>query len=128
MNIIDISRDILTAPVYEGDPEPKIKQFLSIDNGDECNLSALYICLHNGTHADAKSHFLNDGLTIDQMPLDAFIGPCVVMEFSGEVITGETVEKYIPDDCERLLIKSNSKVALHESAVYELADKGVKLI
>lgn len=127
MNIIDISRDILTAPVYEGDPAPKIKQFLSIDNGDECNLSALYMCLHNGTHADAKSHFINGEKTIDRMPLDAYIGPCVVLEVNGSVITGETVEKYV-SDCERLLIKSDSKAVLHESAVLELKAKGVKLI
>ena len=128
MEIIDISRDILTAPVYEGDPAPKIKQFLSIENGDECNLSALYMCLHNGTHADAKSHFINGSATIDEMPLDAYIGPCVVMEITGNMFSGETVEKYVPDNCERLLIKSNSKAFVQESAVYELVQKGIKLI
>lgn len=128
MEIIDISRDILTAPVYEGDPEPKMKRLLSIENGDGCNLSVLYACVHNGTHADAKSHFIEGGAAIDEMPPDAYIGPCLVMEFAGDMFSGETVEKYVPGGCERLLIKSGSKAFVQESAVCELKNKGVRLI
>ena len=58
MRFIDISRDLLTAPVYPGDPEPSVEHFYSIKGGDDCNLSAVYACVHTGTHADAPLHFM----------------------------------------------------------------------
>ena len=61
MKLIDISSDLLTAPVYPGDPEPRLHVVSRIANGDECNLSALYACLHTGTHADAPMHFIEGG-------------------------------------------------------------------
>ena len=37
---------------------------------------------HTGTHCDAPRHFIAGGATIDQIPLDVFIGPAVVCDFS----------------------------------------------
>jgi kynurenine formamidase len=37
---------------------------------------------HGGTHMDAPIHFSKDGMTADQMPLSAMIGPAVVIDFS----------------------------------------------
>ena len=50
MNIIDISSDTLNVAVYPGDPEPRLHALQRIDNDDEFNLTALYACLHTGTH------------------------------------------------------------------------------
>ena len=50
MRIIDISNDILSAEVYEGDPVPELISLASLKNGDRYNLSAVNMGLHNGTH------------------------------------------------------------------------------
>ena len=57
MIIHDISKDILTSPVYHDDPETNIKWIKSIENGDEYNLSYISMTAHAGTHIDAPKHF-----------------------------------------------------------------------
>src|ERR1700678_963946 len=38
---------------------------------------------HIGTHADAPRHFIPNGQTIDEIPLDLLIGPATVVDFTG---------------------------------------------
>ena len=128
MNIIDISRPLLTTIEYPGDPETRLDTVHSIADGDECNLSAVYACVHTATHADAPSHFIEDGETIDQADLNKYIGRCTVIEVPPGVITGEYVDRFFPKKCERLLIKGDSQSFFMESAVYELLDSGLCLI
>jgi len=51
--------------------------------------SQLCMSMHTGTHVDAPSHFVQDGLSIDSVPLQALVGPCVVLDMTmcNEVIT-----------------------------------------
>ncbi|MEI6577969.1 MAG: cyclase family protein [Eubacteriales bacterium] len=128
MNYIDISRDLLSAPVYPGDPEPSVKQVMSIKGGDDCNLSTVYSCVHTGTHADAPLHFIEDGASIDTIDVNYFIGPCTVMDVREGVITGEYVNKHFPRKCERLLIKGNGQAFFMDSAADEAAALGIRLI
>src|ERR1044072_4527652 len=39
------------------------------------NLSHVLMGTHQGTHLDAMYHFFDDGLTLEQMPLEWFYGP-----------------------------------------------------
>ncbi len=128
MKIIDISRDLLTAPVFEGDPVPELNRLKSIGEDSSYSLSALLACLHNGTHVDAPSHFLIDGDSIDEYRLEKFIGPCKVVEVSEGIITGQTVEEHFPRDCKRLLIKSHGRAYIHETAAEVMALYGYELV
>lgn len=128
MKIIDISRDILTAEVYPGDPEPRTQPYLKMEEGDECNLTALYMCLHNGTHIDAPNHFIEDGATVETLELERFIGECTVIEVPAGAIHGAYVDDHIPEGCERLIIKSNGKAYFSDSGAFALASLGVKLV
>ena len=116
MKLIDISSDLLTAPVYPGDPEPRLHVVSRIANGDECNLSALYACLHTGTHADAPMHFIEGGKSISEMPLECFIGPCTVLEIEPGPVTGEQIDALVKPGCERVLFKSGGGAYFLESA------------
>jgi arylformamidase len=58
----------------------KIKETASIKRGDIVNVSSISMGSHTGTHADAPKHFYDQGLTIDQLSLDYFIGPAKVFE------------------------------------------------
>lgn len=128
MNLIDISSDLLTAPVYPGDPEPRLHVLSRIANGDACNLSALYACLHTGTHADAPMHFIEGGKSISEVPLECFIGPCTVLEIGPGPVTGEQIDALVKPGCERVLFKSGGSAYFLESAGDELAMLGVRLI
>lgn len=128
MKLIDISAELLTAPVYPGDPEPRLHTVSRMENGDACNLSALYACLHTGTHADAPMHFVQGGLGISEMPLANYIGPCTVVEIGPGPVTGEQIDSLVRPGCERILFKSGGGAYFLESAGDELASLGVRLV
>jgi kynurenine formamidase len=55
--------------------------------------------LHSGTHLDAPSLYFADGLNVEQIPVDRFYGPGVIVDVSGPewaVITAEALEKATP--------------------------------
>ena len=93
MIIHDISRDALTTPVYEGDPETQVTQLKSIDELDEYNLSAISMSVHCGTHIDAPLHFYEEGSSIDNLRLNTFYGKCTVISVEG-ILTGEDMESF----------------------------------
>ena len=71
MKRIDITRELLTAPVYPGDPAPQLEAISRMAWGDICNTSVLHTCLHTGTHLDAPRHFNPDGADAEQVLLEA---------------------------------------------------------
>ncbi len=128
LKIIDISRGVFSSPVYPGDPEPQVKVLSRIGNESDCNLSAVKMCVHAGTHVDAPLHFIENAKTIGDYDVGVFIGPCTVIEVPPGVITGEDAERIIPKKCERLLIKGGGKAFFMDSSAEIVADSGVKLI
>lgn len=69
--------------VYPGDPPFTAEEVLQIQKGDICNLSRLSFGSHTGTHFDAPRHFFDEGLTVDRIPLEHFIGKARVCEIMG---------------------------------------------
>ena len=59
---------------------PTIKLVREADESSPITLWDLQMKSHTGTHIDAPRHFIPDGATIDEMPLDALIGPARVIE------------------------------------------------
>lgn len=57
-------------PFYPGDPEPHFRQAAG---APPWRVTELHLGTHTGTHIDAPSHFLPNGKTIDQYPLDHFL-------------------------------------------------------
>ena len=125
MEFIDITRELLRAPIYPGDPAPELKPLHRIEWGDEDNTSALSLCLHNGTHMDAPSHFIVGGASADQVLFDTCIGECVVIECNG-LLLGDAAEDLLPYLKKRVLFKGN--VQLSPSAAFVLSDAGVSLL
>ncbi len=120
MIIHDISKDSLLTPVYQGDPETRVDSIKSMENGDECNLSAVYATTHCGTHIDAPSHFYEGGSTIDKVRLNTFFGKCTVISVDG-VLTGEDMERLLPYCKRRILFHGEGKTFLSHSAAIVLA-------
>jgi arylformamidase len=44
------------------------------------NITQLSLSTHQGTHLDVPFHFFDDGMTVDQVPLDRFYGPAVLID------------------------------------------------
>ena len=89
MNIWDISRTLSNdlAP-WPGDTPFHFELAARLGENAVVNVGAISMSVHNGSHADARFHFENDGWTIDQAPLETYFGPAVVVDltanFSGE--------------------------------------------
>jgi len=108
-NPIDITRPISpTLAVWPGDTPFSAEVLLDMSAGDSVNLTTLTLSSHTGTHADAYFHFSGDGLTIDQMPLSAYLGPATVVTVAKSA--GPLTPADFPDldwnRVERLLVHS----------------------
>ncbi|MBQ3133694.1 MAG: cyclase family protein [Clostridia bacterium] len=124
MKIHDISKGLLSSPVYPGDPMPELRQLRQMAFGDEYNLSELTMCVHSGTHLDAPLHFLPDGADVTALPLADVIGECTVVELDGPIL-GADAEELLPRIRDgRLLIKGDAW--LTPSAAFVLSE--LKLI
>ncbi len=128
MKLIDISRKFFSCEIYPGDPEPIAEQVCEIGEKSDCNLSAVHACVHTGTHADAPLHFIPNGESVEELPLEPFVGPCTVIEVPKGVITGDYVDRFFPKSCQRLLIKGDGKAFFMDSSAEELVERGIKLI
>lgn len=127
MNIIDVSRELFSAPVYPGDPEPHRDLVRRMEMGDGCNLSGFYTGCHSATHVDAPRHFIEDGKTIDQLALSNFMGECTVVSAEG-IITGSDIDDILPNAHKIILFKGDGKAFLSQSGAFALADSGITLI
>ena len=127
MRIYDISQEVFSCAVYPGDPSPE-KQILSATAaGDLYNLTAFSMCAHNGTHIDAPFHFLPGGKTVEQMPLETFVGDCYVARHRGDV-TAADAHAILKSSggSERILIAGN--VTVTEEAAQAFAASGIRLL
>lgn len=121
--IIDISQEITKCKVYPGDPSPKVRKISDMNNGDMYNLSEFSMCSHNGTHVDAPSHFIQNGKTIDEIPLEYFVGECYVSECSGN-LSKDDAFKVIDKakGCKRILLKGDVVVTKDAADVFKKAN------
>jgi len=84
--IIDVSRPIFTGmPIYPRNPPVEIAPAKSIARGDSSNVSLLTLGSHTGTHVDAPLHMSEGAAGVDAVPLDAMIGPAVVIDIPDDV-------------------------------------------
>ena len=83
MQIFDISRTFSAdLPPWPGDVAFRYQVNGRIAEGSSVNVGSIEMSLHNGTHADAKFHFDDDGWTIEQARLETYFGPAVVVDLS----------------------------------------------
>lgn len=78
--VVDLSVPLgNSTQVYPGDPEPRLAPHSTIAR-DGFNLLTVSIGSQTGTHVDAPNHFDENTATIDEIPLDRFVGLGVVVD------------------------------------------------
>ena len=78
--IWDVTRPLAPGiPVWPGDRAFATGWTSRLRDGASCNVGHVAMSCHAGTHIDAPYHFAETGATIDQVPLQACVGPCVVL-------------------------------------------------
>lgn len=79
--IVDLTQPISPETrVFPGYPQPIVRPWTYLDkHGYYSNL--LLMVEHTGTHMDSPAHFVEDGATIDMLPLEKFMARAVVLGF-----------------------------------------------
>ncbi len=125
----------VTSPPFE------LTERRRMNKGDPNNSSAVNMSVHSGTHIDAPFHFVEQGITIDRLPLERFIGPALVYAVETERhITKEQVAGIRLDGATRVLFKTRNSGLLHQreyapdfaafsvEAAQSLVEQGVELV
>ncbi len=143
--IIDLSPSISPElPVWPGDPRVRFSRAASLDAGDPFALTGLAMSAHAGSHVDAPAHYVRGGAGVDALPLQALIGPALVVDTGdADVITADVLAGLsIPPGTTRLLFRTrNSARGLMASPQFHtdftaiaadgaawLAARGVRLV
>lgn len=142
MKYYDISLNLSSETVsWVTSPPFELVERKRMSRGDRNNSSALNMSAHAGTHVDAPFHFVPDGVTIESLSLEIFIGPALVHAVDADrYITREHVEAIDLKGETRLLFKTRNSQLLHRpaydpdfvafsvEAAQALVARGVKLV
>ena len=107
---------------WPGDPAFHIERALDQDKGDPATISQMTLGVHTGTHMDAPVHFIRNGRTIDQIPLDATVGPArVILIRDQESIKREELLEHGISSGERILFKTANSDHVWDSDQFDEA-------
>jgi arylformamidase len=136
--------DSATTPVYQGDAPMSFQFLRDMRRGDPLTLSVFSLGAHSGTHVDAPMHFVAGGAPVDQLALDALVGPARIIQIADSVqaIDAAELNRHPWTGAERVLFRTRStergwmsSAVFHRDFAYIapdaaqlLADAGVKLI
>jgi arylformamidase len=142
--LIDITVPIRPGmPVYAGDPEVHLERSASIAAGDPANISRLDFGVHTGTHVDAPLHFIEGAAGAEALPLEALVGPAVVVDATSledDIDATALGTLDIPEGAERLIFKTRNCelwnkdtfspefISFVESGARRVVDMGVRLV
>ena len=138
--IYDISPSITESiAVFPGDTAPTREVLMDMRQGGALTLSTLRSTVHVGAHADAPSHYGAEALTIDQVDLQRYVGPCQVFRVAasrGALLTPDAINAEITEP--RILFATETYpdpgtfntdfAALSLELVNWLAARGVNLV
>lgn len=109
--IFDVTRPLNPSlAVWPGDTPFSVQTVMAMSQGATVNLTTLTLSSHTGTHVDAPFHFVDDGPTMTEVPLTAYLGPATVITVAREA--GPLTPADFPDvdwsQVERLLVHSTA--------------------
>ena len=122
---IDLTHRIVQdMPVFPGDPPPEIREVTTLGK-DSYAVQSIRFSNHIGTHLDAPSHFIEGGVTVEEIPLESLIGRAVILDFTckgkNDRVTIEDLQahEYLMPPGSRVLIKMGWDVNFTSEAYFE---------
>jgi arylformamidase len=140
--LLDLSRRLETGmPVFPGDPPVELAP---AGAAPPWQVTRLLLGTHSGTHIDAASHYVPEGRTIDEYPLERFVLDCQVVHLDAgaeAAISWDDIATQLPGDLsgtgvllhtgwERFwgTAEAERHPSLSEDAASRLAASGVTLV
>jgi arylformamidase len=128
-------------PTFPGDPVFQSEPVHRLERGGPCNVSRLTLGTHTGTHVDAPYHFIEGGVTVDELPLEILTGKARVVSVPArDAVDRADLEAFDLRDDLRLLVKTRNSgqlrqpdfrpefVHLTPEAASYLVQVGIKLV
>jgi arylformamidase len=128
-------------PTYPNNPPFELQPIQRIADGGTANVSRLVMGTHTGTHVDAPFHFFDEGIGVDELPLELLIGRARVVEIKarGGIAASDLEEAGLREDLRVLFKTPNSALwnsdTFHEdyahitdSGARYLVEQGVKVV
>ncbi len=110
--LLDVSQpvDARTA-CWPGDTPFSSERVMDLARGDAVTVSRVTMSPHDGTHADAPSHFLRGAPGIGEVAVEKYVGPCRVVERIGNgPLTGAEARRWRVRRGERILVRTRRRV------------------
>lgn len=139
--IIDISPPLTSdLAVFPGDTALRREILVQRAGGKGVTVSTMHATVHLGAHADAPSHYSDNGDSIDTQSLALYVGPCQVLRVANRAGTRVSVADLEGAEIseERVLLQTGSFPdpekwssdfrGLEPALVDYLADRGVTLV
>lgn len=83
MPIVDLTHMMhAEMPVFPGSPQPSFQVVHTIPEHGFSQLD-IHTYTHMGTHIDAPFHMVAEGKTLDELPIDQFIGKASIIDLKG---------------------------------------------
>lgn len=127
--------------IYPGNPGFSMEDYYNISKGDSCNISEIRMGTHTGTHIDAPTHFIQNGKSVDRIPLEVMNGKTKVLDFTGIAdIDTDNLRQSINEPDSIILFKTDNSshfkdknvldefVTLTYEAADYLAEIGIRMI
>lgn len=87
MRIVDLTAEIYSdMPVYPGDPAVRVEPAASLEV-DGYRVARLQLSDQAGTHVETQAHFLAQGRTLGEQPLERLIGRASVVDVPCRALT-----------------------------------------
>jgi arylformamidase len=121
MTWIDVSVALHHGMVHwPTNPPIEVERVMDMEHGARANVSKLTLGVHSGTHVDAPVHFRSGAEGVDDIPLDALMGPARIIAIHDPVhVTVAELEAAAVQPGERILLKTrNSPGAWRRSPVF----------
>jgi arylformamidase len=128
-----------TTPVWPGDTRFAAETTWEISGDCPVHVSRVVMSTHTGAHCDAPSHYHPHGKTIDEVGLDAYLGPCRVIHCIGAArVEPMHVESFLKDVPPRVLLRTYQAApkevwdaqfaCIAPETIALLAEHGVRLV
>lgn len=120
--------------IYPGDPPVSIERKSIISKNEATSkLSHYSFGSHSGTHVDPPIHFIENGLTVDKLPLELLMGRARVVEVTAPRIDAAVLEEFDFTADARVLFKTRNSYLLSgknfvEDYVYIAPDAARSLV
>lgn len=113
--LIDISPPLRTGmPVWPGDTAFAAERSWAIGPGCPVNVSRITLSTHTGAHADAPLHYAADGVPVDGLDLQRYLGPCRVIDVrsAGNCVQPHHIEAALTGTPPRVLLRTYTRTPL----------------